>query len=443
MQSRKARLTRSVAPALAAALAVAGAWPAHAQSIDIFLPATITGTDVEPGVTVLSRLRPDYDPMGVHIFNWVLTPTLTETAGENTNVQGYSTGSASAYIDTKATANLASQWLTDHFAADMLVEDVAYLQQAHQSYTNWTTTLSASHDWGQDSGTVAYSHLYLHQISSDFGALQADAPVAYQVDDLRAFSSLILSRFTLTPSLDLQYVRDDDAEILGIPVNLDDQTRTIVTAGAELRYALTNQRALVLIGQVIETDYAHRPEGQPAETSTSFRLLAGFDTTERGMWRARLLAGVEVRSFEAAQYATRWAPIVEGSLIWTPNGMTTATLALTRTIADPADNGVQGYTLSKAEFTLDRELRRNLLGQVSLGVQYADPLQTGTAQTNLLAGVSLTRLINRRLRVVLSYNFDAQRGSDVVLSAGPGFPSAVRGGDYDRHTIQVSLRLAL
>ena len=436
--------TPNVRPmSLVVAFAAVCAGPAWAQSIDTFLPANVAGRDVEPGVTVLSRLRPDYDAKGLHIDNWVLSPTLTESAGENTNVQGYSTGSASAFIDTKATANLASQWLGDHFAADMLVEDVAYLQQAHQSYTNWTTTLSATHDWGEDSATVAYSHLYLHQIASDFGALQADAPVAYQVDDLRAFTNLALSRFTLTPEIDLQYVRDDNASILGIPVSLDNQTRVIVTAGAELRYALTDQRALVVVGQAIETDYTQHLENQPSETSTSGRLLAGFDTTARGMWRARLLAGVEVRSFEAAQYATRWAPIIEGSLIWTPNGMTTATIALTRTIADPADNGVQGYTLSKANFTLDRELRRNLLGQVSLGFQYADPLQTGASQTNWLAGVSLTRLVNRRVRIVLSYDFDAQRGSDVILSAGSGFPAALRGGNYDRHFVQVSLRLAL
>jgi hypothetical protein len=88
-------------------------------------------------------------------------------------------------------------------------------------------------------------------------------------------------------------------------------------------------------------------------------------------------------------------------------------------------------------------LRRNLLLTASLGYQAADPLQSGASQTNLLAGLSLTRLINRRLRVVLAYNFDAQRGADVVLSAGPGFPTAVRGGNYDRHVAGVSVRLAL
>lgn len=438
MQSSHVRL-----PAIMALLAAAAVHPAAGQSIDTYLPATVTGTDVEPGVTVLSRQRPGYDPLGVRFGDWSVNATLAETAGDNTNVTGYDTGRASAFIDTRATADAAAQWVADRFAADMLLEDDAYLQQAHQSFANWTATLADTHTFGNDQATLAYSHLSLHQIASDFGALQADAPVPYQVDDLRAFGTVALGRFTLTPLLDLQYERDGDATVLGVPVSLSDQARTIVIAGAELRYALTDRRSLVVVGQGIETDYAHRPPDQPSESSTSFRLLAGLDTVARGVWRLRALVGAEVRSFAAAEYATRWSPIAEASLIWTPNGMTTATLGLTRTIADPTDNGVQGYDLTKVTLTLDRELRRNLLLAASLGYQTADPLENGASQTNLLAGLSLTRLINRRLRVVLAYNFDAQRGADVVLSAGPGFPSAVRGGNYDRHVAGVSVRLAL
>ncbi len=429
--------------AMMALLAAGGTTRAAAQSIDTYLPATVTGTDVEPGVTVLSRQRPGYDPQGLRFGDWSLNAGLSETAGDNTNVTGYDTGRASAFIDTRATADLAAEWVADRFAADMLVEDDAYLQQAHQSFANWTATLADTHAFGNEQATLAYSHLSLHQIASDFGALQADAPVPYQVDDLRAFGTVLLSRFTLIPLLDLQYVRDDDASVLGVPVSLSDQARTIVIAGAELRYALTDRRSLVLVGQGIETDYAHRPPDEPTESSTSFRLLAGLDTTARGVWRARVLVGAEVRSFAASAYSTRWSPIAEGSLIWTPDGMTTATLGLTRTIADPTDNGVQGYDLTKVTLTLDRELRRNLLLQASLGYQAADPLESGASQTNLLAGLSLTRLINRHLRVVVTYNFDAQRGADVVLSAGPGFPTVVRGGNYDRHVAGVSVRLAL
>jgi len=426
------------------ALSAAGAAThAAAQSIDTYLPAVVTGSDVEPGVTVLSRERPGYDPLGLRVGDWTINGSVSETAGDNTNVTGYDTGRASAVLDTRATGEAVAQWAADRFAADMLVEDDAYLQQAHQNFANWTATLADTHMFGESSATLAYSHLSLHQIANDFGALQADAPVGYQVDDVRVFGNVALSRFTLIPLLDLQYVRDSDASVLGVPVSLSDQARAIILAGAELRYALTDRRSLVVVGQGIETDYAHRPPDAPTESSTSFRLLAGLDTTARGVWRARVLVGAEVRSFAASEYATRWSPIAEGSLIWTPDGMTTATLGLTRTIADPTDNGVQGYDLTKVSLVLDRELRRNLLLAASVGYQTADPLESGASQTNFLAGLSLTRLISRRLRVVLAYNFDAQRGADVVLSAGPGFPSAVRGGNYDRHVVGVTVRLAL
>lgn len=426
-----------------ALLAAGAATQAAAQSIDTYLPASVTGTDVEPGVTVLSRERPGYDPLGLRIGEWTINGSVSETAGDNSNVTGYPTGRASAFLDTSATGEAVAQWAEDRFAADMLVEDDAYLQQAHQSFSNWTATLADTHMFGGDQATLAYSHMSLHQIASDFGALQADAPVGYQLDDLRLFGNVVLSRFTLIPLLDMQYVRDADASVLGVPVSLNDEARVIVTEGAELRYALTDRRSLVVVGQGIETDYAQRPAGGPTESSTSFRLLAGLDTEARGVWRARVLVGAEVRSFAAADYATRWSPIAQGSLIWTPDGMTTATLGLTRTIADPADFGVQGYDFTRVSLVLDRELRRNLLLQASVGFQSADPLHDGASQTNVLAGLSLTRLISRRLRVVLAYHFDAQRGADVVLSAGPGTPSSVRGGNDDRHMAGVSVRLAL
>jgi hypothetical protein len=426
-----------------ALLGACAATPVAAQSIDTYLPASVTGADVEPGVTVLSRERPGYDPPGLRIGDWTVEGSVWETAGDNTNVTGYDTGRASAFLDTRATGEAVAQWAEDRFAADMLVEDDDYLQQAHQSFANWTATLADTHMFGDSSAAVAYSHLSLHQIASDFGALQADAPVGYQVDDLRVFGTVALSRFTLIPLLDVQYVRDSDASVLGVPVSLGYEARTVVTQGAELRYALTDRRSLVVVGQGIETEYGQRPTDQPTESSTSFRLLAGLDTTARGVWRARVLLGAEVRSFAASAYATRWSPIAEGSLIWTPDGMTTATLGLTRTIADPADFGVQGYNLTKVSLVLDRELRRNLLLAASVGVQTADPLHSGASQTNVLAGLSLTRLISRHLRVVVSYSFDAQRGDDVVFSAGPGHPSAVRGGNYDRQLAGVSVRLAL
>ena len=419
------------------------ATPAAAQNIDDYLPAFATGANVEPGVTVLSRLRPSYDPPGVRLGSWLLTPSLTETTGFDSNVTGYASGRGSAFARTLGSANLMSQWSRDSLGASVVVDDTQYLSQPDQSFTNWTVTVGGTHILGTGEATLAYSHLELHETASDFGALQADVPVGYRVDDVRTFYAVPLGRMTLTPELDVQHYSYDNAIVLGAPVSLHDQTRDVITAGAILRYPLTDQRSLVLVTEAIDNDYEFTSAGQPTATSHNGRVLAGLDDAARGPWHYRLLLGAEVRSFAASQYATRVAPVFEGSLVWTPNGQTTATLSLIRTIEDPADNGAQGYVRNKAGLVLDREVRRNLLLQGSVGYQSAEPIQNGTNQTNLLFGTSLTRLVNRWARVVLSYSFNAQRGGNVVVSAGDGAPSAVRGGNFNRQVIGLSLRLAL
>jgi hypothetical protein len=435
---------RFVAVWLLILLLVAGTTAtAAAQEIDDYLPPFAAGVNVEPGVTVLSRLRPSYDPLGVRLGSFMLTPSLTETTGFDSNVTGYSGGRGSAFAHTLGTASLLSQWSRDSLGASVTVDNTEYYAQPDQSFTNWAITVGGTHILGDGEATLAYSHLDLHETASDFGALQADVPVNYRVDDLRTFYAMPLGRMTLTPELDVQHYSYDNAIVLGVPVSLRDQTRDVITAGATLRYPLTDQQSLVLVTEAIDNNYEFTAAGQPTATSHNGRVLAGVDDAARGPWHYRLLFGAEVRSFAAPQYGTRVAPVLEGTVVWTPNGQTTATLSAVRTIEDPADNGVQGYVLSKARLVLDRELRRNLLAQASVGYQDAEPIQAGTNQTNLLFGASLTRFLNRWARLVLSYSFNAQRGGNVVVSAGEGAPSAVRGGNFNTQIIGLSLRLAM
>jgi hypothetical protein len=442
MQSSRVGTTRLLIIAAACVVPAALAPAARAQSIDTYLPPDITGLGAAPGVTVASRLRPGYDPQGVHYGDWLITPTLTESFGYNSNVTGYSTGTGSAFEETRATANVTGRIGSDQPALATTADVVEYLGQARQSYTTATATLSDTHAFAGNAVTLAVSHLYLVQIASDYGALQTDAPVPYQVDDLRSFATLHFGRLTVTPQLDVQHTYYDNATILGRRVDLSGQERLVITGGAELAYSLTDQTSLVLVGEAFDNDYLNPDPTQPDATSQTGRILAGLDTVARGIWRLRLLAGLERRSFDVPQYRARLEPIVEGSLVWTPNGQTTASLTLTRSIEDPADNSVQGYTVTRAALVLDRELKRNLLLQGRLSYQSADPLQASPAQTNLLFGATLTRLINPNLRLTLSYDLDSQSGPSILLAPAPGL-STTRGGHFTRQVVSVGLRAAL
>jgi hypothetical protein len=127
---------------------------------------------------------------------------------------------------------------------------------------------------------------------------------------------------------------------------------------------------------------------------------------------------MEVRTFQAAQYPTHSAPLVEGSVIWTPTALTTLTGTLSRDIEDPESGGTNGYVLTRARLVVDHEIMLNVFLQGRGGVEYAQYLQSGGgSQTSLNAGAGVTWLISPRIQLSLNYDFTRLTGASNTTSS--------------------------
>ena len=69
--------------------------------------------------------------------------------------------------------------------------------------------------------------------------------------------------------------------------------------------------------------------------------------------------------------------------------MTTLTATVTRSIEDAAQEGIAGYTYSRARVVIDHEYLRNVLLQASASVQYANYLPAGGHAGSLSLGGTL------------------------------------------------------
>jgi hypothetical protein len=141
--------------------------------------------------------------------------------------------------------------------------------------------------------------------------------------------------------------------------------------------------------------------------------VPGYDT----------MPGVTVLSRARPDYQplgipTHGAPVAEGELIWSPSGMDTVTATLTRSIEDAAQEGVSGYTYTAGTLIYDHEYARDILLQLTGGVQRADFLQGAGGQTALLFGAGVTWLIDRQMSASATYDFNDQQGGSVG-TAGP------------------------
>jgi hypothetical protein len=170
-------------------------------------------------------------------------------------------------------------------------------------------------------------------------------------------------------------------------------------------------------------------------------VLGGIDYDAGNLLRYRLLAGYEVRSFTSSTYKTLAAPIIEGSVIWSPTGLTTITGQASRRIQDAAAQTTVSLTESAFALAIDHELYRNVLLHGSASYAIDQFGQGQGSQSLTTAGATVTWLLNRHMQLTAGYAFTGRRDIGTVrLTASQ---TTAVGPSYNDNRVFVQLRLAL
>lgn len=393
-------------------LLVASTGYSNAQLLTQYFPLGVPGYGDQPGVTVLSRLRPEYQSKGFRTGGIVIRPTLAESFGLDSNVTGTPQAHGSELFRTQATLSAQSDWTRDAVGVIARVDDQRYPQQSGQSLTNWTIFSGAKYDIGRDQVTFGLAHLSLNQTPRDLAVPQLEQPDPYTVNDVRIAYTANFNRLSVQPMIDFSAWRFDNIAQGDQRFILDYQSRNSTSVGLTTRYSLSPQSSLVLVVRGVDNRYVSPISNEPSRDSTGGAVLAGLDFKGSGAWQYQLLLGYEYRSFSSTRYQTISAPIVEGSAIWTPTGRTTVTGSFVHEIQDGSQTNVISYSLTSAKLTVDHEYRRNVLFSGSVQIQRADYQQTGSTQTLYNAGVGVTYLLNRNMRATLGYrHWNRESGS--------------------------------
>jgi len=432
-------------------LALAISTGAHAQYVETYFPSALPGFDHEQGVTVLSRLRPLYDQPGVRLGAYTINARLDESVGYDSNITGISRGPSSGFVRTSPSITAISNWSRNRLGLSASMDDYSYFSAPAQNYTNYNVSIGGGYTIGRRDLNVGYSHFRQHERGTDVGSVASTAPVAYDVDDIRTDYTFDAGRFSFVPNVDFRLYQFGSALVLGQPANQQYRDRTVLSGGITTRYALSDQRGILVVLQGISSHYLRPQLGQPSSNSKSVLLLAGLDYQATGLWRYRLLGGVEAREFQSAQFGTRVAPVLEASVIYTPTGLTTITGLARRAIEDPQSEGVAGYTYTAVGAVVDHELRRNILLQGRANFQAAEYLQGNDSTTSYTLGAGVNWLVNRRVRLSADYDATQQNGSNNLRFIGiqqggttiGQRVSSLTTGSYNRNVILIGLHLAL
>jgi hypothetical protein len=419
------------------------AWslPSHAQVSVTTFPSGFSGYDQQLGVTVLSRLRPEYEPPGIQLGGFVIRPEVDQSIFDNSNVNGTANGVGSWGSQTAASVSAQSNWSRNSLAATVGVDHYQYFQLPTDNYTDWNVGIQGGYTIGESQLTAAYSHQSFHELGNQIGTVQSSTPVLDQTDTAQLYYTFNFGRVAVTPTISFSSYQYGPASVQGGTLNQDFLNRNVVAGGATARYSLNDQSGLLLVARGVQSNYTQPLAGQPSNNSTSFLLMTGIDYQAAGVWRYSLLAGVEVRSFAASEFATRTAPIVAASAIWTPTGVLTVSGVLSRSIEDPESGGTNGFILSQGHLVVDYELTRSILLQGRGGFQYAQYLGAGD-QTNYTFGAGVTWLLNRKLRLALDDDYTKQSGLGSLNQVLTPIEGSFQSGQYSQNLLALTLRVA-
>ncbi len=428
-----------VTAALAGLLAFQGQ-AARAQLLDQFVNPNVSGVRVEPGVTVQSRLRPDYDFGGIRVGSILLRSEYTEAAGYEDNVTGTSQGRGSSFVQSRVNLSAVTDLSRYGAAVRLNVNDNRYLDQPKQSATDWNISAGGFYELGRDTVSLDYSHLNLNQTPRDLDTPLLDRTIAYRVDSVQAGYRVTFNRLSLRPVLAVQLYDFDDGTIAGRPYPQRFRNRVVAAPALTASYEFSPGRTAVLIVRELNASYTNRPAGTRVRDFNDGSVLAGLDFASGGPWRYRLLAGYEVRSFVSSRVKSIQAPIIEGTIIYTPTGLTTLTGSVGRRIQDSADETTVGYTETSARFSVDHEYYRNVLLRAQGGV-FFDQYNGGGNQSLLSGGAGATWLLNRTLRLSATYDFTTRLSSGGgVVSLTPTLRNS-SGYSDNRYLLQLGISL--
>lgn len=417
--------------------------PARAQYVPGEFPTGVPGYGEEMGVTVVSRIRPLYIRPGARFGDFILHGNLDESVGYNSNVVGLSGGKGSPVIETSPRLELHSDWSRDALGVSLSADRYNYPSDVSQNQTNWTVGIGGGYTINRTNLMLSYAHLQLHESPTSIGAPPSTTPISLSVDDVRLAYPFDLGRLRITPNFDASLWRYSTATINGITSSQTFRDTNEYRGGAAFKYALTGGTSLILTAQAIRSDFTHRLFAAPSLSSTSELALGGIDFQYNGIWRYQALVGIEVREFDAAQFHTRVAPIARAAAIWTPDGLTTVTATLLRTIENPTQAETSGYAYTATELRVDHEYARNLLLDAKVGSELASYLQNGGTQAAIYAGTGATWLLNRHMRVGVSYTYTTQNGLSHTTPVGGGLVATTSTSGYNQNLALVTLYIGL
>ncbi len=370
---------------------VLAAHGAAALELDTLLPPGIPGFGAAPGVSVLTRLHPDYQSLGINLGGVTLSPALAAGIGYDSAPNGAASGSAFATMAPSLGIADAQAGLGAYLGAD--AQQVFNVPS--QNTSGYTVALGDRAEYAADVFTAALAQLRMQETGFALNTISLARPLAVTASEVTLSDKHDCGLFTVTPEVSAAWARfDADA----------------AADSSDYREGLTFQTAAG--GPANFVTYLHATETQVrarAENANTYEALFGVADDAPGLWDLRLLGGLAARQPAAGNFLM--APVLEASLDWMPGELDSLSFTLARELDDPEQESANGYTLTEGKISIAHEYMRNVIMTATFSAAHAAYFQSPLTEALFSTDTGVTWRLNRQFAVNVDYRFNDRQAN--------------------------------
>jgi len=376
---------------------------------------------LEPGQTVRTRARPDYDPSGIRLRSFNVFPKMTVDAIYDDNIRAVEKDSP-VYLDDRILLivpelGIRSDWSRHELGGGAWLRSARYDEFDNQDFDDYRIWLDGALDMRDSQLSLRGSHNRLHEptTSPNFreAALEPTkftsdrAGVTYRLDPNRAFIQVAVD----FNRIDFQ----DDVLVPGSQQdpNNDDRDRDVTDLRLRAGYNVSPATGLFLQARSYEFDYrTDADRNGNNRDQDGYDLVVGAELNFSGVTFGEVFLGYRNVEFADPRFDSQNGPLVGANVDWNITHLTTVTLGAAQRLRGSTVAGASGIEALNLSVEVDHELRRNIILTLDLEAVNEDFLNIEREDDVLLFRLGAEYSLNRYWGLNLGYRFEERESND-------------------------------
>lgn len=366
-------------------------------------------------VAVTQRPQPDYEALGFRLGSFRLYPSLQADAGYASNVLAADTNEQSdLFYRLSPKIEAESDWGRHSLTGALRSSTTRYQDLSDEGSTTWGVGGAGRYDVTREA-TVTGGLDYSRQIEPRTSSNRPDLIAQPEYSVLAGYvgASNTFNRLRASGRFDLRaYEFKDGVSSGGAVISQRDRDQTTYEATGRLDYALSP--ATALFGSLSLNDRQFDTSivaTTPNRSSSGYRALLGANFEASNLVRGEVGIGYLRQEYDNTLYGEFSGATGSVKLEYFATPLLTVGVRADRSIGDSGIPGTAGFLSTLVEATADYEFRRNILLNARFGRDLEELDVIDRENERLFGGVRMTYLMNRRLGLTASYDYESRDSS--------------------------------